>query len=55
MLSGIGDIKHLNEIGIECKVNNVHVGKHLKDHLMVGLTLFSNKNKDIDCVSAKPF
>jgi len=33
MLSGIGDCSYLNSLGIECEINNTHVGKHLKDHV----------------------
>lgn len=34
-LSGIGDPKHLNEIGIETKVVSPNVGQNLQDHLNV--------------------
>ena len=33
LLSGIGPKDELAEIGIECRVDLPHVGKHLKDHL----------------------
>jgi choline dehydrogenase-like flavoprotein len=35
--SGIGPRRELEPIGIRCIVDSPHVGKHLKDHLMVGL------------------
>lgn len=37
LLSGIGPQKELEAIGISCQVASPHVGKHLKDHLHVGL------------------
>lgn len=37
MLSGIGPKTELEAIGVECRVDSAHVGKHLKDHLHVGL------------------
>lgn len=33
LLSGIGPAAELAEVGVECLVDNPHVGKHLKDHL----------------------
>lgn len=38
MLSGIGDKKHLNEVGIKCK-RNLPVGNNLQDHVTTGLDL----------------
>jgi choline dehydrogenase len=35
MLSGIGSRRELEAVGIECKLDNPHVGKHLKDHYQV--------------------
>ena len=37
MLSGIGPRAELEASGITCQVDSPHVGKHLKDHLHVGL------------------
>jgi len=37
LLSGIGPRRELETIGIRCLVDSPHVGKHLKDHLQVGL------------------
>ena len=37
LLSGVGPQKELQAFGIECRVDSPHVGKHLKDHLQVGL------------------
>jgi choline dehydrogenase len=37
MLSGIGPKQELQSVGVECHVDSPHVGKHLKDHLQVGL------------------
>lgn len=37
MLSGIGPRAELEAAGITCRVDSPHVGKHLKDHLHVGL------------------
>ena len=37
ILSGIGPRTELEAVGIECRVDSPHVGKHLKDHLHVGL------------------
>lgn len=37
LLSGIGPKKELQAVGIECRVDSPHVGKHLKDHLHVAL------------------
>jgi len=34
MLSGIGPKAELEAAGVKCLVDNPHVGKHLKDHLM---------------------
>jgi choline dehydrogenase len=35
LLSGIGPSDELAAVGVECLVDNPHVGKHLKDHLHV--------------------
>ena len=37
LLSGIGPSDELASVGVECVVDNPHVGKHLKDHLHVPL------------------
>ena len=37
LLSGIGPSAELAEVGVECVLDNPHVGKHLKDHLHVPL------------------
>ena len=37
LLSGIGPTDELASVGVECVLDNPHVGKHLKDHLHVPL------------------
>ena len=37
LLSGIGPSDELASVGVECLLDNPHVGKHLKDHLHVPL------------------
>ncbi|WP_309647584.1 GMC family oxidoreductase N-terminal domain-containing protein [Nocardioides sp.] len=37
LLSGIGPSAELAAVGVECLLDNAHVGKHLKDHLHVPL------------------
>jgi choline dehydrogenase len=37
LLSGIGPKPDLDAIGVSCVVDSPHVGKHLKDHVQVGL------------------
>ena len=37
LLSGIGPKDELEAVGVECKLDSPEVGKHLKDHLEVGL------------------
>ncbi|GAB3991120.1 GMC family oxidoreductase [Nocardioides marmoraquaticus] len=37
LLSGIGPGEELAEVGVECRLDNPHVGKHLKDHLHLPL------------------
>jgi choline dehydrogenase-like flavoprotein len=37
MLSGIGSKSELEAVGVPCKLDAPDVGKHLKDHLQVGL------------------
>lgn len=37
LLSGIGPSAELAEVGVDCVLDNPHVGKHLKDHLHVPL------------------
>jgi choline dehydrogenase len=37
MLSGIGPRRELEEAGVKCRLDQPHVGKHLKDHYLVGL------------------
>ena len=38
MLSGIGPRRELEEAGVTCRLDQPHVGKHLKDHYLVGMT-----------------
>lgn len=35
LLSGVGPRAELAEVGVDCVVDNEHVGKHLKDHIHV--------------------
>jgi len=37
LLSGIGPRRELEAVGVECRVDSPHVGKHLKDHLQMPL------------------
>lgn len=37
MLSGIGPRRELEEAGIICRLDQPHVGKHLKDHFLAGM------------------
>ena len=37
MLSGVGPEAELDAVGVPCLLDAPHVGKHLKDHLQVGL------------------
>ena len=37
MLSGVGPRSELEAVGVDCLLDAPHVGKHLKDHLQVGL------------------
>jgi choline dehydrogenase len=37
MLSGVGPRSELEAVGVDCRLDAPHVGKHLKDHLQVGL------------------
>ncbi len=37
MLSGIGPRRELEEAGVVCRLDQPHVGKHLKDHLLTGM------------------
>ncbi len=37
LLSGIGPRQELERVGVHCLLDQPHVGKHLKDHLMVPL------------------
>jgi choline dehydrogenase-like flavoprotein len=37
MLSGVGPREHLESVGVPCVVDAPDVGRHLKDHLQVGL------------------
>jgi choline dehydrogenase len=37
MLSGVGPKAELEAVGVRCQVDAPHVGKHLKDHIQVGL------------------
>ncbi len=37
LLSGIGPKSELESVGISCRLDSPHVGKHLKDHLYLGL------------------
>jgi choline dehydrogenase len=38
LLSGVGPKAELESVGIPCQVDLPDVGKHLKDHLQVGLS-----------------
>ena len=48
MLSGIGDEKHLEEMGIESIHNLPEVGQNLQDHLIIGVHLDVNEGYGID-------
>jgi choline dehydrogenase len=37
MLSGVGSRSELEAVGVPCRVDSPHVGKHLKDHVQVPL------------------
>ncbi len=37
LLSGVGPREELHAQGVHCQVDSPHVGKHLKDHLQLGL------------------
>lgn len=37
LLSGVGPADELAEVGVDCVLDNPHVGKHLKDHLHLPL------------------
>jgi len=37
MLSGVGSRNELEAVGVPCRVDSPHVGKHLKDHVQVPL------------------
>lgn len=37
MLSGIGPRRELEEAGVVCRLDQPHVGKHLKDHFLAGM------------------
>ncbi len=37
MLSGIGPRRELEEAGVACRLDQPHVGKHLKDHLLTSM------------------
>ena len=37
LLSGIGPRREIEAVGVPCHVDSPHVGKHLKDHLQLGL------------------
>ncbi len=37
LLSGIGPKSEIESVGVACRVDSPHVGKHLKDHLYLGL------------------
>lgn len=47
MLSGIGPLKHLNEMGIKPKVD-LQVGSNLQDHFIVPLWLSVNKHTSVE-------
>jgi choline dehydrogenase len=36
LLSGVGPRHELERLGVRCRVDSPHVGKHLKDHLQLG-------------------
>lgn len=46
MHSGIGPKAELEARGVECIVDSPHVGKHLKDHLQIGL-MYDVQGKDL--------
>ena len=37
LLSGVGPKAELEAVGVRCQLDSPHVGKHLKDHIQVGL------------------
>lgn len=37
MLSGIGPRRELEDVGVVCRLDQPHVGKHLKDHFLAGM------------------
>ncbi|WP_296677642.1 GMC family oxidoreductase [Novosphingobium sp.] len=43
MLSGIGPRRELEEAGVPCRLDQPHVGKHLKDHLLTGMIFEAEK------------
>jgi len=48
MLSGIGDKKDLEELGIKSVLHSPHVGKNLQDHLVVVLPMTAPENATLD-------
>ena len=48
MLSGIGDLKELKKIGVNCKHNLVGVGKNLQDHVFYPICAKTKRNQGIN-------
>ena len=48
MLSGIGDLKELKKIGVNCKHNLLGVGKNLQDHVFYPICAKTNTNQGIN-------
>ena len=48
MLSGIGDLKELKKIGVNCKHNLVGVGKNLQDHVFYPICAKTKTNQGIN-------
>lgn len=52
-LSGIGPKDELEAVGIDCEIENPHVGHHLEDHLATCLYLKANDGLDIGATNAR--
>ena len=48
LLSGIGPKSELEAVGVACRLDSPHVGKHLKDHLYLGLVFPAPGVGDLD-------
>ena len=48
LLSGVGPKDELEAVGVECLVDLPRVGKHLKDHLEVGLVFPAPGHRDLE-------